>query len=46
MPSLVRFIIIVVVLAAAVFAGMLALATFVQVTPRPMEEAIPASKLK
>ena len=46
MPSLVRFIIVVVVLAAAVFAGMLALATFVQVTPRPMEEAIPASKLK
>ena len=46
MPSLIRFVVVLVLLAAVVFSGMLALATFVQVTPRHMEQAIPASKLK
>lgn len=46
MPSLIRFVVLSLLLAAIVFAGMLALATFVKVTPRPMEQAIPASKLK
>jgi hypothetical protein len=45
-PSLIRFIIVLAVLAGVVLAAMLALVTFVHVTPRPMEETIPASKLK
>ena len=45
MPSLFRFLLVVVVLAALVYAGMLALVTFVQLTPRPMEQAVPPAQL-
>lgn len=45
MPSLFRFLLVIGVLAALAYAGMLALVTFVEVTPRPMEQAIPTSKL-
>ena len=46
MPSLVRFLMVLAVLAAIVVAGMVALVTFVHVTPRTMEETIPPEKLK
>ena len=45
MPSLLRLVLVVGVLAGLVFAAMEALATFVEVTPRPMEQAIPSTKL-
>jgi hypothetical protein len=45
-PSLVRFIIVLAVLAGLVFAGMVALVTFVQVKPHPMEETVPPGRLK
>ena len=46
LPSLVRLIVFLAVLAGLAFAGMLALVTFVQVTPRTIEQAIPPAKLK
>lgn len=46
MPSLIRFVLVVAVLAGLVYAGMWALATFVDVQPRPMEQAIPPAKFK
>ena len=45
MPSLVRFLIVVGLLAALIYGAMLALVTFVEPVPRPMEQAIPAAKL-
>lgn len=45
MPSLFRFLIVVGVLVAVVGGAMLALATFVEPVPRPMEQAIPSAKL-
>ena len=45
MPSLVRFLIVVGVIVALVYGAMLALVAFVEPVPRPMEQAIPASKL-
>jgi hypothetical protein len=45
MPSLIRLVLILALLAGLVYAAMIALVTFVQVAPHPMEEAIPASKL-
>ena len=45
MPSLIRFLIVLVVLAASVYGAMLALVTFVEPVPRPMEQAIPFGKL-
>ncbi len=45
MPSLIRFLVIVAVLAGLVYGAMLALAGLVEVTPRPMEQVIPAAKL-
>jgi hypothetical protein len=44
-PSLFRFLLIVGVLAALVYGGMLALVTFVQVTPRPMEQIVLPARL-
>ena len=44
MPSLIRFLIVVGVLAALVYGAMWALVILVAPTPRPMEQAIPASK--
>lgn len=45
MPSLVRFLVVVAVLAGLVYAAMEALVVFVDVTPRPMEQVVPASRL-
>ena len=45
MPSLIRFLVLVGVLAALVFGAMLALVSFVEPTRRPMEQAIPSAKL-
>jgi hypothetical protein len=46
LPSLLRVIFVLALLAGAVYGGMIALVTFVQVTPRPMEQTIPPAKLK
>ncbi len=45
MPSLIRFLTVVAVLAALVYGAMLALVTYVQPVPRPMEQAVPAARL-
>ena len=45
MPSLIRFLVVLGVLAGLIFAAMEALVTFVEVTPRPMEQVIPSAKL-
>ena len=44
MPSLFRFLFIIGVLAGLGYAGMFALATFVEPTPRDMVQTVPASK--
>ena len=46
MPSLIRFVLVLLVLAGAAFVGMVALVTFVEVKPHPIEQAIPPSRLK
>lgn len=46
MPTLFRLILLVALLAGAAYAAMFALATLVKPEQRPMEQAIPASKLK
>ena len=45
MPSLIRFLLIIAVLAALALGAMIALVNFVEVTPRPMEQIVPPSKL-
>ncbi len=45
MPSLLRFLTVVVVLAALVYGAMLTLVSVVEPVARPMEQAIPAAKL-
>lgn len=45
LPSLFRFLLIVGLLAALVYCAMLALVTFVHLTPRPMEQIVPPAKL-
>lgn len=45
MPSLIKFVVVVAVLAGVAYGAMEALVTFVQVSPRPMEQAIPSAKL-
>lgn len=45
-PTLFRFLATLAILAGLVFAGMFALATFVEPTPREMSVTIPASKLQ
>ena len=45
MPSLLRFLIVVAMIVALVYGAMLALVTFVEPVPRPMEQAIPSAKL-
>ena len=45
MPSLFRFLLVAVALAALVYGAMLALVTYVEVVPRPMEQAVPSAKL-
>ncbi len=46
MPSLLRFLATIAILAGLAFAGMFALATFVEPTPREMSVTIPAGKLQ
>ena len=44
-PSLIRFLLIVGVLAGLVYGGMMALVTFVEPQPREMVQAIPPARL-
>ena len=46
MPSLLRFLVVLAVLAAVVFGAMEALVAFVHVTPRTMEQPIPPARLR
>ena len=46
MPTLFRFLATLAILGGLVFAGMFALATFVEPIPREMSVTIPASKLQ
>lgn len=46
LPSLFRFLATVAILGGLIFAGMFALATFVEPTPREMSVTIPSSKLQ
>ena len=45
LPSLVRFLVIIGLAVALVYGAMFALATFVTVTPHPMEQIVPPTKL-
>jgi hypothetical protein len=45
LPSLIRFLVIVGILAGLVYGGMIALVTFVEPQPREMTQTLPASKL-
>lgn len=45
MPSLVRFLVVIGVLAALVYGAMIALVSFVTPQPREMTQTIPASRL-
>lgn len=45
MPSLIRFLVIVAILAGLVYGGMWALVTFVEPQPREMTQTLPANKL-
>jgi hypothetical protein len=45
LPSLIRFLIVVAILAGLVYGGMVALVTFVEPQPREMTQTLPASKL-
>ena len=46
LPTLFRFLATLAILAGLAFAGLFALATFVEPTPREMSVTIPASKLQ
>ena len=46
MPSFIRFIVVLAVIAGAIYGGMLALATFVEPTPREMTVRVPADRLE
>lgn len=45
MPSLIRFLVIVAILAGLVYGGMIALVAFVEPQPREMTQTLPANKL-
>ncbi len=45
MPSLLRFLFIIAVLALLVYGGMIALVTFVEPQPREMSQTIPPARL-
>jgi hypothetical protein len=45
LPSLIRFLVIVAILAGLAYGGMIALVTFVEPQPREMIQTLPASKL-
>ena len=44
MPSLIRFLVVVAVLAGLVWGAMIALVTFVEPQPREMTQSIPSSR--
>ena len=44
-PAILRFLLIIAVIAGLVWGGMLALVTFVEPTPREMTQTIPSSRL-
>ncbi|ACK50793.1 conserved hypothetical protein [Methylocella silvestris BL2] len=45
MPSLFRFLVVLALIAGAIFAGMLALVAFVQPEPREISQTIPPQRL-
>jgi hypothetical protein len=45
LPSLIRFLVIVAILAGLIYGGMIALVTFVEPQPREMTQTLPANKL-
>ncbi len=45
MPSLIRFLVIVGILAGLIYAGMIALVTFVDPQPREMVQQVPPARL-
>jgi hypothetical protein len=45
LPSLIRFLLVVAILAGLVYGGMIALVTFVEPQPREMTQSLPASRL-
>ncbi|HUB64157.1 MAG TPA: histidine kinase [Methylocella sp.] len=45
MPTLIRFLVIIGILAGLAYAGMIALVTFVEPQPREMIQVIPAARL-
>ncbi len=45
MPSLIRFLLVIAILAGAVFGAMVALVTFVQPEPREIIQTIPPARL-
>jgi hypothetical protein len=45
LPSLIRFLVIVAILAGLVYGGMIALVAFVEPQPREMTQTLPANKL-
>jgi hypothetical protein len=45
LPSLIRFLVIIAILAGLVYGGMIALVTFVEPQPREMTQTLPANKL-
>ncbi len=46
MPSLIRFLVVIGLIAAAVYGGMVALVMFVEPNPREMSVRIPAERLQ
>jgi hypothetical protein len=45
LPSLIRFLVIVAILAGLIYGGRIALVTFVEPQPREMTQTLPANKL-
>jgi hypothetical protein len=45
LPSLIRFLVIIAILAGLIYGGMIALVTFVEPQPREMTQTLPANKL-
>ncbi len=46
MPSFIRFLVVLAVIAGAIYGGMFALATFVEPNPREMTVRVPAERLE
>ena len=45
MPSLIRFLVVIAIIAGLVYGGMIALVSFVEPQPREMIQTLPANKL-